>query len=142
MNVRSSRLLAVLTAAVLTLASGTIQVYASFCQPAEKAVQEACCPDGDRGMQTEDCTMDGCDCTFDSSPTQQQDSPAVTAGTTPTWDVSVTATSEQLSTFDDSPVRCDPVVTYRDRGPASVLAISGNGLRGPVEAHCDKVNPC
>lgn len=131
MNLRSTKLLAVLTAAVLTLASGTIQAYASFCLPAEKVTQEACCPNADHGMQTEDCEMDGCDCTFESQPTEQKDSPATISAKAPTWDVPVIEESEQAPTFDDEPPICENVVTYRDRAPPTEPDFSGHGLRAP-----------
>ena len=131
MNVRSNKLLAVLAAAVLTLASGTIQAYASFCQPAERVTQEPCCPNAGHGMQTEGCTMDGCDCTFGSQRTQQKDSPATVSAKAPTWDVPVIEESEQAHTFDDEPPISEKVVTYRDRAPPTEPDFSGHGLRAP-----------
>ncbi|MCH7903038.1 MAG: hypothetical protein IH944_00560 [Armatimonadetes bacterium] len=131
MQVRSTKLLAVLTAAVLTLASGTIQAYASFCQPAEKVTQEACCPNGDHGVQAEDCEMDGCDCSFDSQPTEQKDSPATVSAKAPSWDVPMTEESERTPSFDDEAPISEIVVTYRDRAPPTGPDLSGNGLRAP-----------
>lgn len=131
MNVRNSKLLAVLTAAVLTLTSGTIQAYASFCLPAEKVAQEACCPNADQGVQAEDCAMDGCDCTIDSQPTRPDQSPGHIAAKAPTWDFAATADSDQTPTFDDEAPISENVVTYRDRAPPTGPVLSGNGLRAP-----------
>ena len=131
MKGRSSKLLAVLTVAVLTLASGTIQAYASLCQPADKVVQQACCPAEDQGMQSEDCTMGGCDCTITSKPAQQEDAPAVIPANAPSWDVSAVADSRQLPSFDVRPASSQNVVTYRDRAPPKEPQNSANGLRAP-----------
>ena len=131
MNVRSNKLLAVLAAAVLTLASGTIQAYASFCQPAEKVTQEACCPTADHGAQAKACSMDGCDCSFDSQPTRPDQSPANTAAKAPTWDFVATADSDQAPSFNDEAPISENVGTYRDRAPPSGPDFSGNGLRAP-----------
>ena len=126
-----SRLLAVLTVAVMTLASGTIQAFASLCQPADKAVQESCCPTQDQGVQTEDCQMGGCDCTIDSSPVQQEDSPALVPGKAPTWDVPVNAEAQRLPQIESGPVKSDVINTHRERGPPKQPDTSCNGLRAP-----------
>ena len=131
MKGRSSKLLAVLTVAVLTLASGTIQAYASLCQPADKVVQQSCCPAEDQGMQSEDCTMGGCDCTIGSRTQQQEYSPAVVPANAPSWDVPVNADSEQHPVFDDRPPTSKGVHVYRDRAPPKDRHCSANGLRAP-----------
>ncbi len=131
MKGRSSKLLAVLTVAVLTLASGTVQAYASLCQPADKVVQQACCPAEDQGMQSEDCTMGGCDCTIASKPAQQEDAPAVIPANVPSWDVSAVADSEQPPSLDVGPARSENVVIRRDRAPPREPQGSANGLRAP-----------
>ena len=131
MNVRGSKLLAVLTAAVLTLASGTIQAYASFCQPAEKVEQESCCPSAEQDMQAEACTMDGCDCTIESQPTKPDQSPINSAPRASTWDFVAIADSDQPPSIDDEAPISDVVATYRDRAPPTTPDLFGNGLRGP-----------
>lgn len=131
MSTQGTRLFAVLAAISVTLVSGTIQAYASLCQPAEKTTQEACCPGEGQGMQTENCTMDGCDCTISSKPTQQEDAPAVIPANAPTWDVPVTADSERLPSFQDEPPRSENVLISRDQGPPKELHYSANGLRAP-----------
>ncbi|MCH8979325.1 MAG: hypothetical protein IH945_08810 [Armatimonadetes bacterium] len=131
MIVRSSKLLAVLTATVLTLASGTIQAYASLCQPADKVVQQACCPAEDQGVQSEDCTMGGCDCTITSKPAQQEDAPAVVPTNAPAWVVPAVSDSEKLPSFDVGPPRSENVVILRDRAPPKGPQSSANGLRAP-----------
>ena len=100
-------------------------------QPAEQTVQEACCPGESQGMQTESCTMDGCDCTIDSKPTQQEDAPAVITGKAPTLDVPLTADNEQPPSLDNGSPSSDNVLISRDRGPPKKLLRSGNGLRAP-----------
>ena len=131
MSVRGTRLFAVLAAISVTLASGTIQAYALLCQPAEAVVQDACCPGEGQGMQTESCTMDGCDCTIGSKPAQQKDAPAVIPANAPTWDVPVIADSEQQPSLGDRPASPVNVVIYRDRGPPKDRHCAANGLRAP-----------
>lgn len=131
MKVRHTKLLAVLTAAVMTLASGTIQAYASVCQPAEKATQDACCPDDSQVVQAQSCTMDGCNCSIDTLPTQNNDSPAVAAAKAQTLDVPVTADSVQEPSFDAVPHDTTLVVSHRERAPPNEPDTSGHGLRAP-----------
>lgn len=131
MRLRSNSLLAVLTVAALTLASGTIQAYVSLCQQAEIPVQESCCPNQDQSIQAEDCPMGGCDCTIGNLPVQQDDSPALVPSNGPTWAVPAIADSRQLPQFESAPPRSEVIRTNCVRGPPQQLDASCNGLRAP-----------
>ena len=130
-TVRTRKLLAVLTAAVLTLASGTIQAYTALCQPPANVTQDACCPSDSKGMQTGKCTMDGCDCAVSEAPKQPEQPQAVLADKGFSVDVPITASCDVPSDFESIEVaRVEPCL-HQDRGPPDGPELSGHGLRAP-----------